>query len=252
MNHFKLMESLGHGGGASAAKPAPVPMKPHELPIKEVGRPAGLPESNHYASRSRALMELEYEYLWPKAVLTGPMADDARQHADWILKNRARLEAFTKKYFPTMPFHVPGIINVLESGLDFNGTLLNGDDFTRKTVHFPSGHGPWKSWEEAAVYAFNHEAEGWHWVLSKWNWNDVGAYFWLQESWNGHDARLSPQYELTTPKGASPYVYSGTQFYVKGKKQENPSRFSKDLVSAQPGCMAILKALELSGVKVFV
>lgn len=235
--------------------PLPVPSVPPPVtpPLPSTSprpRPFDLPPGNHYAGRVRAKMAEEYRYLWSVAELSGAMGKEAIRYARFLHENSARFQRVADT-FPGVPWHLFGVISVLEMGLNFNGTILNGDDWSRKTVHFPPGLGPWNSYEEAAEWGFIHECNGWNFNWSTMRWGDPGEYFYFLESWNGHNARTEPQYSLTTPPGASPYIYSGTQFYSKGKKQENPTRFNPELVSQQPGCMAILLALKGLGVEVF-
>jgi len=245
----------GKNGRIDEDKPVKVPeAKPVELgeplnPVKSIPgkRPEDLPESNHYAGRKTSQLLAEYRYLFSIATITNKWKPEVYRSVDWAKLNRHRFEAVS--IVTKVPWYVVAIINIMEMGTDLNGSLLNGDDWHGKTKHFPSGHGPWKSWEEAAIYAFDYEEDGWNIQTETYNWKDIGSIFWFLEAWNGFNARVEPQYSLTTPKGASPYIYSGTPFYVSGKKQEAPTRFTPELVSKQIGCMAFLKALELGGEK---
>lgn len=219
---------------------------PNSSPVTSPGkRPEDLPASNHYAGRKSAQLLAEYRYLFSIATITPKWHSEVWRSVDWAKLNRSRFEAVSR--VTLVPWYVVAIINIMEMGTNFNGSLLNGDDWHGKTRNFPPGHGPWKSWEDAAIYAFDYEEDGWNIQTETYNWKDIGSIFWFLEAWNGFNARTGEQYEKTTPKGASPYIYSGTPFYVSGKKQENPTRFTPELVSQQIGCMAFLKALELSG-----
>lgn len=234
--------------------PSPINPKPEPAPAPIPGvalqRPADLPPGNHYAGRDRAKMFAEYRYLWSICTLAGPQAVAALESARFIMKNISVFSTVATAVGGIPPYIV-GAISVMEMGLNFKGTILNGDDFTKPTHNYPPGLGPWGSWEEAAIWGLKHEARGWGINLQTWNWRDPGAAFYFMESYNGHNARMEDQGPKTKPPYSSPYVYSGTPFYVSGKKQENPSRFNPDLVSQQPGCMAILKAIDLNHTRVF-
>lgn len=231
--------------------PAPTPIPPQRPTLPKEKRPPGLPPSNHFFSRDRKTLESEYEFLWPLAKLSGPMASDAEKHAAFIIQNRKEFEAVDQAL--GMPWYIVACLSTMEMGLNFKGTILNGDDWHEQTYHYPAGLGPWKSWVHAAIWGIQYEVKRFPAFsdIRSYPWKNVGSAFFFLECWNGQNARIEPQYSLTTPKGASPYIYSGTQFYVKGKKQEKPSRFTPDLVSQQPGCMAILLALKNSGIQLF-
>lgn len=210
-------------------------------------RPIDLPSSGHYMSRDRAKLSLEYAFLFSVATITEARQAEVVRSASWARANKARFQKIEN--LTRVPWYVVAIINIMEAGTDFSGTLLNGDPWNKKTVHYPARLGPWDSWEDAAIFAIRHEAKGWNFNLDIFVWDIPGIFFFL-EAWNGFNARSEPQYSLTTPKGASPYIYSGTPFYTKGKKLEAPSRFEPELVSAQIGCMAFLKELERQGERI--
>lgn len=149
-----------------------------------------------------------------------------------------------------VPWFVIAALNMREQSQKTTGSLLNGDDWHSKTHHYPPGYGPWHSWAEAAVFAIQHEAKGWNINLDTYVW-DLPGIFWYLESYNGFGHRQS---SLTTPPNTSPYVYSGTQFYVKGKRREVPDGrggykgiLDEDLVDGQLGVMALIKQLHEMG-----
>lgn len=241
-----------------APKPAPVvPIRPPVIapppPVPAAvdpttGRPADLPKSNHYESRDQRVLAQEYRYLFSICTTTPKWEYTVGISVDWARRCKDRFLFVQSK--TGVPWFVVAIINIMEMGLNFDGTLLNGDPWNRKTVHYPSGRGPWGSWEEAAVYAINSEDEGWDFHPPTMTW-DVGTTFYFLEAWNGFNARMQPQYTQTRPLGASPYIYSASPFYVSGKKLEQPTRFDPNLVSEQIGCMAFLRALQDAGEKLF-
>lgn len=254
MTFFTWLKRLFKKNESEAATPAPV----REVPPMPVApkRPADLPAGNHYGSRSRSLMVAEYEYLWPLVQVGNDFILEATRVARWSLDNKATFGAAAAVL--NIPWWVLAGINNLEMGTNFNGTILNGDPWKEKTRHYPSGLGPWKSWTDACVWGMRHEAKGWNFDLAKYQWT-VGNTFYFAESYNGHNARLDMGKEIDPPH-ASPYLYSGTQFYRSGKLTEVESppgsgkyvgKFRKDLVSKQVGFMAFAKVLQKSGEKLF-
>lgn len=243
---------MGNEKGKYDNEKAPPPPPPGEPPVpvpadRRGERPSDLPRSNHYATRDKAYLYREYRYLFSICTINERWQKEATRIAQWLLTNREKLLEIQTA--TNVPWWIVGIINVLEGGTSFNHTILNGDPWNQKTKHFPPGLGPWLSWKDAALFGLHYEAKGWNFNLATSPWHDLGWCFYYLEAWNGFNARMSPQYEQTTPQGASPYIYSGTPFYQKGKKLEAPTRFDPELVSQQLGCMAIAKQLEAMGVK---
>lgn len=218
-----------------------------------ITRPTDLPASNHYASTDRHVLAKEYAYLYPLAQIV-KFSKEAADSAQFALTNKNRfLEAAQSTL---VPWFVIATINHMEQGESFSGTILNGDPWTQKTKHFPSGFGPWRSWSEATVFAIAHEQAGYPgYDFKTWTWDLPGCFYFL-ELWNGFNSRL-PEGNGIVPDHASPYLYSGTQFYQSGKRVEDlvrgryVGRFDPGLVSSQVGCMAFLKALEAAGEKLF-
>lgn len=237
----------------------PTPSPPSVAPSpgsKPVTRPSDLPAGNHYGSRNRLLMEAEYTYLWPMASIRADWRIAVQAVVAWAIENRSTFLAASKE--TAVPWWVIAGINNLEMGANFNGTILNGDSWKSKTKHYPPGLGPWKSWLEACVWGLRYEAKGWGFDLAKYRWN-VGGAFYFAESYNGHNVREAIG-QSTVPPHASPYIYSGTPFYVSGKMTEVETApgsgkyrgvFDSRLVSEQVGFMAFAKGLELTGEKLF-
>lgn len=223
------------GTGAAPAKP-----------VSEPGPPIVAPKQEHFHSvnfiRDRARFNAQYAYFWSICQVKPEWLPIAQREANWALKHRARFLAVTRQ--TGVPWFVVAGLNKMEMGTNFDGSLLNGDPWNRETERYPRGHGPWGSWEEAAVYAIRHEAKGWNFDLSKWKWDLAGCFFYMN-AWNGF-LHATDEGAGIIPKYASPYIYSGTPFYAKGKRVEKRGwdgkyhgSFDKDLVSQQLGVMAL-------------
>lgn len=132
----------------------------------------------------------------------------------------------------TVPWYVIAAIHYRESSLGFKSHLHNGDPLTGYTTHVPSGrplkgHPPF-TWEYSAVDALTMKrldrVEDW----------SIENTLKLLERYNGLGYKN---------KGLpSPYIWSWTPFYQKGKYVED-GKFDPDVVDKQCGVAAIIKSL---------
>jgi hypothetical protein len=126
----------------------------------------------------------------------------------------------------------------MESSLNFNTHLHNGDPLTQRTTHVPVGRpaegNPPFTWEESAVDSLKYQG------LDKWaDWTMPGVLYKLEE-YNGWGYRLHHSDVL------SPYLWSFSNNYTKGKYTADGS-FSPDAVSQQCGAAVLLKILAEKG-----
>lgn len=134
------------------------------------------------------------------------------------------------------PWYVVACIHLQECGEDvgvFKAVLHNGEKIVgtgKKTKLVPRGQGPFATWEEAAIDALGGKK-----ALTKQAW-DVGSALKFLEAYNGLGYRAH--------ETASPYLWSYTNQYVKGKYVAD-GVWSATAVSKQQGCAAIMKALEI-------
>lgn len=138
------------------------------------------------------------------------------------------------QYGKMIPWPVIASIHALEAGLDFSKNLHNGQDWDQKTTWVPKGRGPFNSWEEAALDAFGLKKDKFpdDWTISK--------TLDFLERYNGLG------YRKYRPNVNSPYLWSGTNHYTKGKYVSD-GKFDKNAVSKQLGAVLILKSLYYNG-----
>lgn len=131
-----------------------------------------------------------------------------------------------------VPWPVIAVIHERESSQSWKASLAQGDPYDRVSVHVPRGRGPFNSWEEAAEDALvicpPHAA--------KWNDWSIGGALTLLESYNGLG-----YFRMGIP---SPYVWSSTDQYVKGKYIAD-GHFDPNAVDHQLGCAALLARMSL-------
>jgi len=123
-----------------------------------------------------------------------------------------------------------------ESGNDFRGVLHNGEHIIgtgRKTRLVPSGHGPFDTWEGAAIHALKLKN------LDAGDFKTMEDHCWQWERFNGFGYA-----DMGRP---SPYVWSGTNIYSQGKYVRD-GVYSSSTVDQQLGCYAVyLRTLEMAG-----
>lgn len=158
-----------------------------------------------------------------------------------IVKAIQKIEAGKSRYLSVqaktaVPWYVIGVIHLLECDGRFDCHLHNGDPLTKRTVHAPagrpvSGHPPF-SWEYSALDALRYKG------LDVWcDWTISGTLYKL-EAYNGFGYRNHGI--------ASPYLWSGTTFYTKGKYILD-GVWSPTAVSAQIGVVPILRTMSDQG-----
>lgn len=144
-----------------------------------------------------------------------------------LIVNRDRYQSVSDQ--TGVPWEMIAVIHNLEGGMNFGTHLHNGDSLQRKTVHVPKGRPqgtPPFSWEESACDALTYEG------FEKVNeWTDERICYEL-ERYNGMGYR-------TRNKGNSPYLWSGTNHYTKGKFTSD-GHYDSNVVSEQIGAIPLL------------
>lgn len=178
----------------------------------------------------------EYQYLWN----TRQIDPDKRAHVqnivNKILSYRSKYEKVENK--TDVPWAVIATIHSLESGLNFNTHLHNGDPLTHRTVHVPAGRplpplNPPFSWEESAIDALKYDG------LSRWKLWDVPGILYKLEGYNGFGYR---NHDIN-----SPYLWAGCNHYFSGKYVSD-GKFDKDAVSKQIGAACILGLMQYQSI----
>lgn len=176
---------------------------------------------------------------YKKSVIREDKESLCRAVAAKIMANFDRYEAVSTSR--GIPWWVVGIIHSLESGCNFGTHLHNGDPLSARTTHVPKGrplHGqPPFTWEYSASDALKHDS-----IDS----STIGTILDSLEKYNGLGYRKGAG-RATTPPKTSPYIWSMTDQYEKGKYVAD-NEFDRNAVSQQVGAAAIMKALEQKGV----
>jgi len=150
-----------------------------------------------------------------------------------ILENKPRYQLIASK-FKNIPFFFIGIIHAMETGLRFDCHLHNGDPLTSRTVHVPAGRpaggSPPFTFEDSAMDALTLEGS------DALKYTSVAEIAFALERYNGFG------YRKHHPEVNSPYLWSFTNRYTKGKFVAD-GEFDPDAVSQQCGAMALLFVL---------
>lgn len=173
---------------------------------------------------------------------------DAEHQKLWdtmkIIRDAAQLDAMARKvkqYWSAyqavekatgVPAALVAVIHIREGGLQdvgvFAKCLHNGQSWKRKTTIEPIGHGPWKSWHEAAVHALELKKFN---TISGWT---PAKMLSAAEPYNGYGYRL---------KGLrSPYLWASTNHQQRGKYIRDHV-FDASVMDSQMGVAAMLRFL---------
>jgi lysozyme family protein len=176
-------------------------------------------------------LKKEYEDLFASCVITPARQKDVEKIRGTIVANKSRYQ--TVEAATTVPWFIVAVIHSLEGSLNFKTHLHNGDPLTAKTVHVPKGRPggtPPFTWEESAIDALTFDG-----LAGVKKWNLAVALFRL-EGFNGFG------YRVKHPEVLTPYLWSFTNHYQKGKFVED-GKFDPGAVSKQCGAAAILKVM---------
>ena len=181
-------------------------------------------------------LKLEYRGLFDTCVINRNRKAEIDAIVEKIVKNQKRYETVAEPL--KIPWYFIAVIHNMESSMNFKTHLHNGDSLQKRTVHVPSGRpksgNPPFTWEESATDAMKYKK------LDKWDdWSIPGMLYKLEE-YNGWG------YRKYHPEVLTPYLWSFTNHYAKGKYTADGS-FSNSAVSEQCGAAALLRRLAEEG-----
>lgn len=179
----------------------------------------------------------EYETLLKDCEVKESWVKVVDQGARRIIANKARYQAISK--ITNIPWQFIGAIHSLESNCNFYTHLHNGDSLRARTWQVPAGrpiappsNGVMYTWEESALDALR--MKGLHLIK---DWSPERICYEL-ERYNGFG------YQLYHSNVNSPYLWSGTNRYTRGKYIAD-GRWDSSHVSQQVGAVALLERIDL-------
>jgi lysozyme family protein len=177
--------------------------------------------------------ERGYYNLWNRAKIRPEKREAARSVAATVLRNRARYERIAVA--TGVPWYWIGLTHNLEGGGRFDTYLGNGQRLNAVTTIVPKGRGPFRTFEDGAIDALSLKRIV---NLPEGTWTFAFCLY-QAERYNG--------FGYVSRKINSPYLWSFTDLYTKGKYVKD-GVFSATAVSSQVGFAAALKMLiEISG-----
>lgn len=151
-----------------------------------------------------------------------------------------KYEAIERLRTPGAPAVILFCLHQRESGGDFTCHPHEGSPLTHRTRNVPRGRLP----HPAPPYTFLQSAEDAYYVCDRLDipqWKNCTAALQAIEAFNGTG------YARFHPEVPSPYLWSGTTLYRRGKYTAD-GRFDALAVDRQLGCAAVLKAMERRGI----
>ncbi len=182
--------------------------------------------------RLTASLRDEYDALFQTCVIHESRHREVDDATTQLIRARPRYEAVSEA--TGVPWHVIAVTHCMETSINFNKHLHNGDPLTARTRNVPanrpaSGTPPFR-WEDSAVEAIQ---------LKRWSaetdWTLAGTLFQL-ERFNGFG------YRLRHPSVLTPYLWSYSNHYTAGKFIKD-GVFSPSAVSRQCGAAVLLRRL---------
>lgn len=170
---------------------------------------------------------------WEKATVRPNKQREIDLICDRILANKARYVAVEQA--TGVPWHVTAALHNMEASGSFQKHLHEGSPLTARTRWVPKGRPkegrpPFK-WEVSAVDALRYD----HMVSVQWS--NLSRALQACEAYNGTG------YQRFHPDVPTPYLWSGTTLYTRGKYVAD-GKWSSTAISGQIGVAAIWKRLE--------
>lgn len=181
-------------------------------------------------------LEQDYKRLLEAVKIKKSWSNGFSRVATQIRHHKERYQRISEDAGGSIPWEFIGVIHNLECGLSFAKHLHNGDSLRRRTYRVPAGrprthNGPF-TFEESARDALR--MKGYHKIT---DWSMERMCYEL-ERYNGFG------YRKYHPSVLSPYLWSGTNLYSRGKYVSD-GRFSSAAVSKQAGTVGLLMALNV-------
>jgi lysozyme family protein len=182
----------------------------------------------------------EYQNLFDTCQIKTEKLSEIETIITRILNNQIRYETVSNEL--GIPWYFISVIHNMESSLNFNSHLHNGDPLSSRTTHVPAGRplvgNPPFTWEQSAEDSLTFQR------LDQWSdWSLPGILYKIEE-YNGWG------YRKNHPEVLSPYLWSSSNNYSSGKYVAD-GRWSNTAVSNQIGSAVILRRMAEKRIVIF-
>lgn len=181
-------------------------------------------------------LKAEYANLWAEMAIRRDKLPEVDAIVTRIVGHKDTYRAVEQ--LTRVPWFAIALIHNMEASGNFTKHMHNGDPLTARTVHVPAGRpssgNPPFTWEESAADALAYDG-----LTQVTDWSVEHLAF-LFEGFNGFG------YRLYHPHVKSPYLWSFSNHYTKGK-YVGDGQWSETAVSQQCGAMVLLKRLQETG-----
>jgi lysozyme family protein len=169
----------------------------------------------------------EYASQWNRMAVKADRIPDIRRAAARLVSAKDRY--LRAERITGVPWYLIAALHWRESAANFKTQLAQGDPLNRRSVHEPSGRGPFKSWEEGAYDALVRLKK-----LNRvkdWRLEKMLYYAEQYNGWGYHYHRMP-----------SPYLWGGTTIQRRGKYVAD-GRYSPTTWDVQPGVAAMISQM---------
>lgn len=172
------------------------------------------------------------EERWERAMIRPEKAREVSRIVERIAASRSRYDEVERK--TGVPHHVIASLHNMEASGSFRLHLHEGSPLTGRTKYVPKGRPVWGKppfrWEDSAVDALFYDH------MEKVEWSSLGKSLYACEAYNGTG------YLRFHPDVPTPYLWSGTTVYIRGKYVAD-GKWDRYAVSRQVGVAAIWKRM---------
>ncbi len=179
-----------------------------------------------------ASLKAEYQQLFDNCNIRTERLSEIDSIIQKIISNKTRYESVGDQL--NIPWYVIASIHNMESSLNFNCHLHNGEPLTARTRNVPAGRpligNPPFTWEASAIDSLQLQR------LDTWRYWLIPGILYKIEEYNGWG------YRRRHPEILSPYLWSGSYYYSKGKYVAD-GRWSDNVSSDQIGAGLIIRRL---------
>lgn len=173
----------------------------------------------------------EYAALFRSCTIVPQSTRAVERGVERLLAHQQRYERVAQPL--GVPWQFVAVVHALESAQDFRSHLHNGDPLSARTRRVPAGRPlgePPFEWEVSAIDALRlrnlHRVRDW----------SLPSLLYRLEAYNGFG------YRLHHPEVLSPYLWSGSNHYVRGKYVRD-GVWDANAVSTQTGGAVLLRRL---------